>query len=199
MLRRYLSHVATRRGGAQLVGGVIAVAGLATTLADSKHWAVGVGVILCGAVLWLFATFWVRLSMAAVQTAADHGVETARAVREPELDEVARLMRTELQSIQARLTAHRREGKFSRGIHPFPAQRWDEYRSVLARRAPDAYDAVQDAYVRADALNHIMVERANLYAGRWLSFHDDDGLDEFDQSLSGAIARLEALAGGGGR
>lgn len=195
-MRRLLSRIASGRGAAELAGFVIAATGLALAFADSRHRTVGVLVVAAGVCIWLIAFLWVRLSVAVVETAVEHGVQlgTIKREPEPELAEVARPVRTEVQSIRSRVRAYRSEGQFSRGIHPLPAQRWDEYRSFLARHAPDTYDLLEEAYMRVDVLNHVMVERANLYTSRWLHFHDEDGLDELDDALSEAITHLDQLA-----
>lgn len=193
-VRRRVAALAAPRRRAQLAGGVVAAAGLGTTLADSKHWYIGVAVLTGGAFVLALATVWVALSIAAARTAAEHGViQGSPEAREVSLAEAARFLQTELRSIESRVKALEREGKFSRAVHPLPAQRWEEARHVLAREAPTAYDVVQEPYICADALNHVMVERANLYASRWLQFREEDSLAELQASVRRAIRQLEEL------
>jgi hypothetical protein len=84
------------------------------------------------------------------------------------------------------------EGKFPRGVAPLPLRQWRDYEHLLARNAPEVYPVVSRAYIRVEEFNRMTVDRANLYANRWLNFHDDDDMDGFVRALAKATASLES-------
>jgi hypothetical protein len=102
-----------------------------------------------------------------------------------------RLLRTELQSMNASGERLQREGKFARPVTVFPAERWSEYSALLAREKPELYDLLEPAYVAADSLTQTMTLKSDLYSGRWLGLNPEDGLGAMIDDVREAIDALD--------
>lgn len=168
--------LATAGGALLVVGCVLIVVGLLLTAGA-----------VCGYPLFT------RLSPAAVEEARRRGhlPEIVAGPPPVNLDVATRFLATELKTIRRSVQRLRSEGKFPRGVTPLPTLRWVELESVVAGRAPELYASASDAYSRTQEFNRMAVDRANLYVGRWLSFHPDDDIDGFLCSLDVAIQALE--------
>jgi hypothetical protein len=191
---RYFTRLATGRGAAGFAGVVLAVSGLLVALLDSPHRAWGVGVLVIGGLVVVAAVAWVKLSVAAFATAQRHGgVNVPPAQPRVASSTAERLLATELEVAKqsvVRLVAG--EGKFPRGVTPLPIRRWRECEDALAEQGGPTYTAVSAAYARIEEFNRMTVDRANLYVGRWLSFHEDDDVDGLLVAITDALSALHS-------
>jgi len=108
----------------------------------------------------------------------------------------AQLLITELRTVAQSLVRAQQELSVSRNFL-LPAQRWDEYRELLARE-PDLYAAVSEAYVSIDQINRRVRDRTDAARNaHTIAITPSDQVPQARELVVAAIEALRARVAGG--